>query len=112
MINRLIKPFFATALLCLAGIMANNASAQIFPTAPRYDEPTQTNRVDYVASGSTLDIGLFKSSLLTAFTNNYGGVWQCKVVGYSGGPYTLSYGISHTKQLIMSGVGNEIGVTA
>src|SRR5688572_21842943 len=86
-------------------------SAQVHSTVGIYDEPTQTNSVDFVAAGSTLNFVDFKVEVARAFTNGFGGVNQCESIGVDVGPYTFSYGLSQTKRLNMTGAtNNSIGL--
>src|SRR3954463_14782463 len=56
------------------------ASGALFSTVGVYDEPTQTNSVDFIAEGSTLALSQFKSDIETAFNNDFGGVNQCYAI--------------------------------
>ena len=71
-------------------ILAVPTSAQVFSTVGVYDEPIQTNAVDFVATGSTLSFVQFKEDVATAFSNDFGGVNQCYAIGGNAGPYTFS----------------------
>jgi hypothetical protein len=80
-------------IIFLAGcvVAVVTASAQVFSTVGVYDEPTQTNGVDFVAPGSTLSFAQFKSDVAAAFNADFGGVNQCYAIGGNAGPYTFSY---------------------
>lgn len=102
-----------TFLIAVIIAFAGSAAGQVFYTVGEYDEPTQTNTVDFVATGSTLNFAQFKEDVAAAFANNYGGVNQCYAIGGNAGPYSFSFGINHTKQLNMIGAtNNQIGITA
>ncbi len=103
------------AFLVIGAAMASAmaASAQVLATVGAYDEPTQANAVDFVAAGSALNFNQFKSDVATAFTNNFGGVSQCELIGSGSGPYIFSYGTDQTKLLRLIGdANNDIGITA
>src|SRR5258705_86849 len=51
-----------------------SGSEPVFSSVGVYDEPIQTNSVDFVAEGSTLSLSQFKSDVATAFNNDFGGV--------------------------------------
>lgn len=104
----------ATTFLIVAVItFAGPAAGQVFYTVGEYDEPTQTNAVDFVATGSTLNFAQFKEDVATAFANNFGGVNQCYSISLDSGPYNFSYGISQAKRLNMTGpTNNQIGIGA
>src|SRR5258705_13369165 len=89
--------FVANATIALTA----SVSAQVFVTVGMYDEPTQTNSVDFVAQGSTLSFNQFKSDVAAAFNRDFGGVNQCYSIGGNAGPYTFSYGVSQAKRLNM-----------
>lgn len=102
-------------IMFLAGCAAAmlTASGQVLSTVGVYDEPAQTNGVDFVATGSTLSFGEFKSDVAAAFNRDFGGVNQCYAIGGDAGPYIFSYGVSQAKRLNMTGpANNRIGVTA
>jgi hypothetical protein len=114
-LNRACVANMLTASLAAFAVVASTITvpAQVFPTVGVYDEPTQTNAVDFVATGSTLDFNQFKSDVAAAFTNNFGGVNQCELIGNSTGPYAFSYGASQTKLLRLTGDTNtNIGITS
>lgn len=95
---------------CAVVIFARSASAQVLPTVAVYDE---SNAVEIVATGSTLDLKQFKQDVAAAFQNDFGGVFQCNAVGGDVGPYNFSYGASQKKVLNMTGgIHNRIGVTS
>ncbi|EEF63363.1 hypothetical protein [Pedosphaera parvula] len=113
MLKTLLSRQLTTAQFIVALVLlAVTASAQVFPTVGVYDESTdQTNAVDFVAEGSTLNFDQFKKDIATAFSNDMGGVYQCDEVGQDSGPYTFSYGVSQMKLLTVTGSDNSIGVT-
>jgi hypothetical protein len=100
------------AIACVGCILTGSASGQGFPTVGVYDDTDQPNEVDFVAEGSALNLSQFKADVAVAFSNNFGGVHQCNIIGPTAGPYPLAIGISQAKTLIMTGhPSNRVGVT-
>src|SRR5436190_6914970 len=92
--TRLLNIVIMSLAGCAVAVFAASASAQVFSTVGIYDEPIQTNAIDFVAAGSTLSFVQFKSDVAAAFNSDFGGVNQCYAIGGDAGPYTFSYGVN------------------
>ena len=59
----------------------NSHAQNVVPVYDEQDE--QTNAVDFEAEGSTLSLAEVKASIGQAFSNGFGGVFQCEVLYHS-----------------------------
>lgn len=110
---------FAVSLAIGMVAMSQHTAAAIV-TVGVYDENTgNTDTVDVVSTGSSLDLAQTQSLVATAFANNLGGVWNfdTAVTGEweYGTQYTsfdLTYGVSQSQTLGLSVTSGTGGITA
>ena len=96
------------AVLCTGQIYYSGTAVGI------YDEPGQTNGVDFEAVGSTLHYAEVTGMVPVAYCSGLGGVFQCNLLRSSSylaidyAPDNLAF---HTKVLVLGSAANSIGIT-
>jgi hypothetical protein len=101
------------SLLPLAGILAASIAAS--PAASISVNTVGTingnNKTVFEATGNSLNVTTFASSITTAYANNTGGVWDFEGAAFNintGETITLNYGTSLTNSLVLTLSGNSI----